>query len=942
MKKTLLAGALLFALPVLSTFGLDFVKNGKALTGITRVSDEKGAILAVQEITEYTKKVTKADISKLKNGKIIIGTVKSKGIPSSIVKDLKKNPSDEAFFLGEINGKYYIVGQNGVAAYYGGLEFIEQFLGVRWYYPGENGERYKPKKNVKTSGNGKVYAPVFAYRVFNTVSQNGLCKRSRIWTGRNRIQCPGPWSLGDTLGRYRSFHEPRMRLDRALTGGHMTFLTPIPAKKYAKTHPEYFALVDGKRRVTGKMLHHCLSNKDVMQKVYEYIMSCYEKYGEDFTFNIGCVDALANCCECAGCRKMDGGDKLNISRRFHTFAQEVSKKVWAKRPNAKISQWAYWNYRDYPKGLKLDPRTIIYFCATERCYAHALNDPSCIRNVKSLQRLKDWQKVCKNIYIYEYGFAQEHKYQPYSEVLMQDLKLYKEMGLLGRKEEIVYPDASYYYNKNKNPWTNKHIMASRWQFYYLFGKGCWDPSFDFNKKIAEIEKDFYGKLYPAMKKYNDLRRKLWRETNGCAGFPYSDQRTPMVLQKPGAKEELQGYLAEAEKLAGSNAALKRIVEFEKGCLYNYWILPNEKYKKSLSRTASAPMVAKGPRIDGKGNDPVWGRACYITAFYNTFGKKKEPIPAALATSVGILSDKENLYFLLQAKEPNMKDIRAIATDKNKGKIWGDDAFEVIIAPPNNNFKYYQFAVNANGVIQEVEQPGDNMVVQLGATAKAARNKDGFVIELKVPVRKLEGTFGNGAVWKFHVTRNYRVGKSSTHKHFSLDGTAYHATTDYRTITIGSPVIKNGSFEDGVDKKTSRPKFWGYQGHNTKGIKLIKEKGNTAIYIPQSAIISQILYGKFFRPKAPVKVALTFKAKGKGKLLVIDARFDQIINKRGKAANRFLPKKTKIIVDLPLTEKEVIHTVEYVITPLEFSQLRFMAAGKGSYVILDDISARSVE
>ena len=171
MKKTLLAGTLLLALPVLSTFGLDFVKNGKALTGITRVSDEKGAILAVQEIAEYTKKVTKADISKLKNGKIIIGTVKSKGIPSSIINALKKNPSDEAFFLGEIKGKYYIVGQNGVAAYYGGLEFIEQFLGVHWYYPGKKGERFTPKKSVVISGKGKVHAPVFGFRILSTVSQ---------------------------------------------------------------------------------------------------------------------------------------------------------------------------------------------------------------------------------------------------------------------------------------------------------------------------------------------------------------------------------------------------------------------------------------------------------------------------------------------------------------------------------------------------------------------------------------------------------------------------------------------------------------------------------------------------------------------------------------------------------------------------------------------------
>ena len=938
-KQTLLAGALIFALPLLSTFGLDFVKNGKALTGVTRVSDEKGAILAVKELTEYTKKVTKADISKLKNGKIIIGTVKSKGIPKSIVDKLKKNLSDEAFFLGEINGKYYIVGQNGVAAYYGTLEFMERNLGIHWYYPGEKGERYKPKTTVIIPKKEEIHAPTFAYRILSTVGSSGLCPQGRSWAGRNRLQSP---SQGHTATlKNIDIHSAHMLIDRATVGSHETFTIPIPVKKYGKTHPEYFALVEGKRRVSGRMPHYCLSNKDVQQKVYEFVIDSLKRY-KGFTFNFGCVDTQANICECDECRKMDGGSSLDISRRFHVFAQEVSKRVWKKYPNAKLSQWAYWNYREYPKGLKLDPRTIIYYCATRRCYSHALDDPSCARNVQGLKWLKEWLNVCKKVYIYEYAFPVDHAYQPYSEVLLKDLKLYKKLGVAGRKEEMIYPDAARYRNfKQKGIWYTKNIMASRWQFWYLKGRWCWNPDADFEKSISAIEKDFYGKLYPAMKKYHDLRRKLWRETPGCVGFPRGDQRTPMVLQKPGAREELQKYLAEAEKLAGKDPALKRIVEYEKGALYNYWIIPNEKYRKSLSRTASAPMVKVGPKIDGKGNDPVWGRACYITDFRDTFGKK-EPMPSAIATSVGILSDKENLYFLRQAKEPFMKDLRFQATAKNKKDIWKDDTFEVMVAPVNNNFKYYQFAVNANGAIQEVEQPGDNMAVSLGATAKATRNKDGFVIELKVPVKRLEGKFNEGAIWKFHVTRNYRVGKSSKLKHFSLDGTAYHATTDYRSLTIGSPVIKNGSFEEGIDKKTSRAKFWGYRGKQKDGIKLIKEKGNTLIHVSSERCISQILYGRFFCPKKSVKVALTFKVKGKGALRVVDARFTTAVNKQQKRYNRYLKDKTKVIAQIPLTEKERIHTLEYTIDPGEFSQIRFTAVGKGSYFIMDDVSAGSAE
>ncbi|MBO4304972.1 MAG: DUF4838 domain-containing protein [Lentisphaeria bacterium] len=940
MKRNIVFLSSFVALLPLLAPGFDLVRDGKALTGITRKSEEKGAVLAVQELSEYVRKVTSADLSGLKDGKVVIGTVKSEGIPSSIVEELKKNPSDEAFFLGAKDGKYYIVGQNGVAAYYGALEVIGRFLGVHWYYPGEKGERYKAKKDVTLPDEGKVCSPVFSRRVLNSVSSTGLCPQGRIWAARNRIQSPSQSSKA-TLETSRDFFEARMLMDRVLRGGHETFTIPLSPKKYAKTHPEYFALVDGKRRTEGKMLHYCLSNPEVQKKVYEFILEERKKYGEGFTFNFGCVDAYTNWCECPECRKMDRSEALQVSRRFHVFAQKVSKMVWDKYPDAKLSQWAYWNYRDYPEGLELDPRTVIYFCSTQRCYAHALEDPSCKRNAECLERIKKWMKVCRKIHIYEYSLAVDCAYQPYAEVMLQDLRLYRKLGLMGRKEEMVYPDASYYTRaKTQGVWYTKNLMASRWQFWYLFGKGTWDPDFDFEKAVAEAEEDFYGKLYPAMKKYQDLRRKLWKETPGCVGFPFADQRTPRVLQKPGAKEELLGYLAEAQQLAGNDPELRKMVEFEKGALENYWIKPNERYKRSLSRTANAPMVKTPPKIDGDGKDAAWGNACYITDFRDTFGKK-EPMPSELATSVGILSDRENLYFLLQAKEPFVRELVLKGTESDKN-VWGDDAFEIFLAPPNNSQKYYQFVVNAKGVLQEVEQPGSNMKVSFGATAKAGIGKDGFVVELKIPVRKLEGAFGEGAMWKFHAARNYRVGKSSRQKNFSLDGTAYHALVDYRTLTIGKPVIGNGSFEDGIDPKTSRPKFWGYQGKNTDKIKLVKESGNTAIYLPQEAVLSQILYGKYFRPREPVKVALTFKARGKGKLMVINARFDQILDKKGKPANRFLAGKAQILGNIPLTDKETIHNMEYTIQPLEFSQLRFRVIGKGSECILDDVSARSAD
>ena len=252
-------------------------------------------------------------------------------------------------------------------------------------------------------------------------------------------------------------------------------------------------------------------------------------------------------------------------------------------------------------------------------------------------------------------------------------------------------------------------------------------------------------------------------------------------------------------------------------------------------------------------------------------------------------------------------------------------------------------VNSNGVVVELEQPGSNMQVSLGATAKATRGKDGYVIELKVPVKKLADSFGDGVVWKIHAARNYRVGKLTPKQNFSLDGIGYHAVTAFRSMTIGSVGIRNGSFEEGLEKKSNRPKSWGTPGKFGKGIKLVKEGGNTLASLPANAILAQHLPGRFFQPAAPLKTVLTFRAKGKGKLLVIDTRYVNRLNKKGKIYNQHLPHKTKRLATISLNGKEVIHTCEFTIDKGEFVTLLFRAGGeKGTNILLDDVSVRSAE
>ncbi|MBP5182937.1 MAG: hypothetical protein J6331_07935, partial [Lentisphaeria bacterium] len=230
MKRTaavLLGSAALLAAPFLLS-GFDLVKDSSAVSGIKAEGNEPGLALGAKEITLYTKEVTGADISKAP-ANMIITTVKNKNLPESIRKELASTKSDEAYYMGAADGKFYLVGTTGVGAWYGACDFMERYLGVRWYAPYEGDTFFRKQADVSAPDEGRVEAPCFPYRLANQCTSHGFDPMSREWAGHNRIQAPGPWGITDTMVKYRDFHEQRMRLDRTTTGGHLTFSLAVPA-----------------------------------------------------------------------------------------------------------------------------------------------------------------------------------------------------------------------------------------------------------------------------------------------------------------------------------------------------------------------------------------------------------------------------------------------------------------------------------------------------------------------------------------------------------------------------------------------------------------------------------------------------------------------------------------------------------------------------------------
>ena len=106
---------------------------------------------------------------------------------------------------------------------FGTYEFIERFLGVRWYTPGEFGEAFAPLKKVETSGLPVDQKPAYFARSYWPFKWNEFSeKESLVFNRRMRAFGTRSGSANHTM---EDFYFP-----------------------YHETRPDFFALrLDGKR-----------------------------------------------------------------------------------------------------------------------------------------------------------------------------------------------------------------------------------------------------------------------------------------------------------------------------------------------------------------------------------------------------------------------------------------------------------------------------------------------------------------------------------------------------------------------------------------------------------------------------------------------------------------------------------------------------------------------
>ncbi len=424
--------------------------------------------------------------------------------------------------------------------------FLEDYLGVRWLWPGDLGEVIVKRKDIVIKELNRMDKPAFPIRHFYTTG----CAGGYLY---------GYWRVGLSKDAYRKmWTEVDDWLEHQKFGGSLEFW-PCPlfddrfVEKYADKHPEWFALQPNGKRANHPTFKNrprmCLSNDELLKVVVKTINDDFDKYPDKWGVMLCLADVSPEkfCC-CEKCKKLG----KSISEREFAFFSKVAREVAKTHPDRAILAMTYYTMFPSPHLGKLPQNLIPAFLSGGRDPAVgidiALNGYLVDRNRRiRLKAERAWRKIANKMFWrgdYSHGLGFPINY------LTKLCKDYKEGAATG-KYIGGSPEGIY------NNWVGEGLA------FYATGKIFWNPNITANEILNDYcEKGFRKSAIPVKKFYKTLEvvtdkiAKINPSWEWRTGFiPTAEKVYPLYLDK------LYGYLSQADKLAADDIRVRQRIQF---------------------------------------------------------------------------------------------------------------------------------------------------------------------------------------------------------------------------------------------------------------------------------------------------------------------------------------------------------------------------------------------
>ena len=182
-----------------------------------------------------------------------------------------------------------------------------------------------------------------------------------------------------------------------------SFHALVPYGTYGESHPEYYALVDGKRDTNthGGGPQLCVTNPEVIEIAAASAIQQLTERPEATNISVSQADTAAYC-RCEVCEVLNEAEGTPMGSQL-TLVNAVAERIEKVHPHVKVGTLAYWYTRKPPKTIKPRHNVQIQLCSIECCTLHAIDNPDCEQNQAFCQDTNEWGKICDDIWIWNYN-----------------------------------------------------------------------------------------------------------------------------------------------------------------------------------------------------------------------------------------------------------------------------------------------------------------------------------------------------------------------------------------------------------------------------------------------------------------------------------------------------------------------------------------------------------
>jgi len=416
--------------------------------------------MAAQKLRIFT------DVSKVTGKAIIINP------PSSEL-------GDEGYTIEVRDGNIYLTGGLRRSAINAAIALLEEDLGCRWYVKGQDallpeisGEMtVVPRKFIPRLINREpLYNDAFDlnFEVMNRINQS--------WKANVSEELGGTWNF------------PR--------NGFVHTLDVLLPSSLFKSHPEYFALINGTRQVNKtrhKAAQPCLSNPDVVKIVAANAIAMIEKNPNAEIISISTNDGSRGFCQCDKCRAMY--DKEGVSGALINFVNNVTLLINQKYPDMKTETLAYLETFDIPKTIKPEKNVYIRLCTDTHAWRYPLFTVD--ESKTFYTALKNWNRIGAKLLIWDYNVD-----------FGNFLHLVPNLWVTDKNLDILLK------NNVKGVMYQGSFMspggASAPMYVWIMSKRLWNPEWKLDDLINDFCEGYYGAAAPMMKEYVALQKQEWQ------------------------------------------------------------------------------------------------------------------------------------------------------------------------------------------------------------------------------------------------------------------------------------------------------------------------------------------------------------------------------------------------------------------------------------------------